>query len=161
MDENVIYIGQSINIRSRISSHKHILNFNNEIAIHYFICEQKHLNNFEWDLIRKFKPMLNHSKKDNKKNIGEEFYYEELTKGKEDRIHLRINRNLKNIITQICANHGLSYSEFIIELIIRYIRENTSFIKAEQHKHDEPFKEPEPQILEPDWDKTDLPCRKH
>lgn len=110
VNNEIVYIGQSTNLKRRISEHKIDKLKNLKATIYYFECQNRTaMNSWEYNLINKYHPKYNSALKDDNTNINIEepkwlLYKEEnfpIIKKKEEK---EVNHKVANIDLGVLLN---------------------------------------------------------
>ena len=110
---SILYIGKAANLNKRwIAHHKHsVISAVSDVCIYYLQVAPSNLSDYEGQLIRKFKPLLNEKIPQDPQKKSEPPKKENLNIGKS----IRFPNQLRLILESIAKEKGISFSEVVVE----------------------------------------------
>lgn len=110
---SVLYIGKAENLNKRwISHHKHLaISVISDVCIYYLQVAPSNLSDYEGQLIRKFKPLLNEKIPQDPQKKVEPLKKENPNIGKS----IRFPNQLRLMLESVAKERGISLSEVVVE----------------------------------------------
>lgn len=110
---SILYIGKAENLNKRwIAHHKHLaISVISDVCIYYLQVAPSNLSDYEGQLIRKFKPLLNEKIPQDPQKKSDPPKKENLNIGKS----IRFPNQLRLMLESIAKERGISFSEVVVE----------------------------------------------